>query len=136
MPGQDLHEAITEFCKKHDIKAGYIPLLQGGLKNAEIINPDTENESKDAVPLVKRYEYTMEFLGQGTIALNKNGEYENHLHVVCGGDKHNLVCMGHLVKGEMAILTEVVFVEAQGIEMVRDMDPGVFSKPLLFFKQN
>lgn len=135
LPGQDLHEAITEFCRKHKIKAGYIPSVFGGLKWADVINPDPNKEGEEVEPVVKRYDHVMEFLGQGTIALNQKGEYENHLHIVGGGDSHNLVCMGHLVKGEMAILTEIVIIETKNIEMIREVDPGVFPKPLLFFRK-
>lgn len=137
LPGKDLQISIVEFCKKHKIKAGYIPLLQGGLKYADIINPNSVKigENKKVYPVKKRYNYAMEFVAQGTIALNKKGEYENHIHIVGGGNKHKMLCMGHLVKGEIAILTEIVIIETDGIELIRAIDKGIFDKPLLFFKE-
>lgn len=134
LPGKDLHEAIIEFCKKNNIKAGYIPMCIGGIKNPEIINPDPKSKGSDAQPVIKKFSSIMEFSASGTIALDTQGNYINHLHIITGGDKHKLICMGHLAAGEIAILTEIVIIEAENIEAVRDIDQGVFPKPLLFFK--
>lgn len=134
LPGADIHEEIKDLCIKHDIKAAYIPMCIGGVKDPEIINPDPTGTAEVAKPDVKKYASIMEFSAMGTVALDAEGNYMNHLHIVAGGDRHELVVMGHLVSGEVAILTEIVIIECDGIEAMRDIDPGIFPLPLLFFK--
>jgi len=128
LPGKDLIESLREFCEEKGITAGYIPMMIGAVKSMEFYRVNSRHE---IIP--EKYEGSLELSGQGTIAM-KEGELDFHLHVVGATHDQKETIMGHFLSGEIPILIEVVIVEIEGIDMIKQVDQAVFPAPVLFFR--
>lgn len=130
-PGHELVQSLHQLLREHDISAGYIPVLQGGFKNVKLISM-TFGESEDHPQDIElEYRQPLEYFGTGTIA-QIQGKPSIHVHLAAA-QSGNASLTGHLVSGEIALLTEVVVVELTGVVVTREEDPEVFSLPLLHF---
>jgi predicted DNA-binding protein with PD1-like motif len=130
-PGHELVQSVHTLLAEKQISAGYIPVLQGGFKKLKLLSM-TFGENEDHPQDVElEYRQPLEYFGAGTIAL-ENGRPSIHVHLTAA-QAGNQSLSGHLISGEIALLTEIVIVEITGIEMARKEDPDVLGLPLLHF---
>lgn len=135
LPGKDLIDEIGKLCKRHRIKAGFIPTLFGGMINARILNMGPrKDKTKMPLRVEKIFKQPLEYTATGMISYRK-GKFEPHIHVNVG-EEHKKVSTGHLLSGEIAILSEIVIVELLGYEAIREEVSEIYHLPLLFFKKN
>ncbi|MBO0782903.1 MAG: DNA-binding protein, partial [Ktedonobacteraceae bacterium] len=131
-PGNELVSSVHQFLVEKGIRAGYIPTLLGGFKNLKLISMtfgEGENEVKD---VELEYRQPLEYFGTGTIAyLDDQPSIHVHLTAAQSGNKS---LTGHLVSGEIAILTEIVIVEITDVAVVRKEDPDIPGYKLLHFE--
>lgn len=134
-PGQDLVEGINNILKEKNIKAGYIPVLQGGFKNLKLISMTPNSECPDAPRSIETdYAEPLEYFGCGTIAEDTDGNPSIHIHLSAAQTGSKTVS-GHLVSGEIALLTEIVIIEIINVKILRKSDPEVFDYKLLSFEK-
>jgi predicted DNA-binding protein with PD1-like motif len=133
LPGSDVVESIAVVCKEEGIDAGIVVSCLGTLQKASLLFVVPSRNKVGATygePL--KLEGPLEFLGaQGAVGREEDGEIFVHLHgLMC--DKHGAVHGGHLVKGESPVLItcEVSVIPAEGVSLVRRMDPEVGWKVL------
>jgi predicted DNA-binding protein with PD1-like motif len=125
LPGSDVVESIEVACKEAGIHTGIVVSCLGTLRKASllfVVPARNKVGAKYADPLA--LEGPLEFLGaQGTVFV--------HLHGLVS-DKQGVVHGGHLVKGECPVLItcEVAIIQAEGVSLVRRMDPEVGWKVL------
>jgi predicted DNA-binding protein with PD1-like motif len=128
-PGYDIFQALDQLLVEHGIQAGYIPVLQGGFKNLKLVSM-TFGESEDCPQDVElEYRQPLEYFGMGTVA-QVQGKPSIHIHLTAA-QAGNKSITGHLVSGEIVLLTEVVVVELLDVTVTRKADPEVFDLPLL-----
>lgn len=127
---KELMPEIENLCIKHNIKSGYIPVLIGGLQEAELIS------MKSAGPELENQKIThkgpFEVQGSGTISL-KDGKPFPHIHINLA-KFGNEALTGHLVRGKIALFIEIVIEELEDVKMIRKEDADVFNLPLLNFE--
>ena len=131
-PGQDVIAGITTFLKEKKVVAGFIPVVMGGFKKVTLTSMRPGANENQPVDITKSYEEPLEYFGQGTIAQH-NGELSLHIHVTAAREGNSSLA-GHLVSGEVVLVTEIVVIEITGVEITREADPEVFNLPLLKFK--
>jgi len=130
-PGQDLMRALEQLLLEKEIKAGYIPVLQGGLKQVRPVSMTFGEQDDYPQDIEVEYRQPLEYLGMGTIARIEE-KPSLHLHLTAG-QTGNKSITGHFVEGQIVLVTEVVIVELLGVEATREADPEVFGLPLLRF---
>jgi len=109
-PGQDLREEVEKLVKEHDIKAGVVVSLVGGLKSAKLRMGD----GKTAMSLDEPLEIV-----SGTGTLSQDG---CHTHV-SASKQDGAVVGGHLKDGCIVKETvEVVLLVFDDVEYVRKPD--------------
>lgn len=122
-PGQELVEGLSKILKEKKIKAGYIPVLLGGFKNLKIVSMAFGENEDSPKSIEKEYREPLEYFGIGTIA-EIEGKPSIHIHLTAA-QAGNKAIAGHLVSGEIVLLTEVVIVEVKGVKMIRKEDPEI-----------
>lgn len=146
-PDEDLEKTLLDYCKEHNIKAAYIPVLQGGLKNCKLIamkradgnsgtdstthTGERENDDKPDSTEIEIYE-PLEFFGQGIICPDEKGNLTLHIHLN-GAKSDHTTTGGHLVKGKIVFHAECILVEMNGLDITRKPDTDVFNYPLIHF---
>ncbi len=128
-PGQDIVVGITQILTDKNIKAGYMPVIAGGFKQLRLISMKPGESADSPVQIERDYTEPMEYFGVGTIAQH-NGQPSLHVHLSAGRTE-NKSLTGHLVSGEIVLVTEVVIVEINGVNLIRREDPEIFNLPLL-----
>jgi len=133
-PGQNLIEEINNILKEKNIRAGYIPVLQGGFKNLKLISMTPNSECPDAPRSIEtEYSEPLEYFGCGTIA-EVDGKPSVHIRLSAAQAGSGTIS-GHLVFGEIALLTEIVIIEIVNVKISRKPDPEVFDYKLLSFEK-
>ena len=131
-PGDKVIESVNKILEENKIKAGYIPVIQGGFKNLRLISM-THGKNEDEPERVElTYREPLEYFGTGTIG-EAGGKPSIHVHL-SAAQAGNKSLTGHLVAGEVVLLTEIVIVEITGVKMIRKEDPEVYNFPLLYFE--
>jgi predicted DNA-binding protein with PD1-like motif len=130
-PGYDIFQSLDQLLVEHGIQAGYIPVLQGGFKNLKLVSM-TFGESEGYPQDVElEYRQPLEYFGMGTVA-QVQGKPSIHIHLTAA-QAGNKSITGHLVSGEIVLLTEVVIVEFIGAKITREEDEEIFGLPLMQF---
>ena len=120
-PGHDIFQALDQLLVEHGIQAGYIPVLQGGFKNVKLVSM-TFGESEDYPQDIElEYRQPLEYFGMGTVA-HVQGKPSIHIHLTAAQAGTKSIT-GHLVSGEIVLLTEVVVVELLEVTVTREADP-------------
>ncbi len=132
-PGQEVVFEIHKILKQKKITSGYMPVIVGGFKKLRLISMRSADDENQPVSFEKSYTEPLEYFGMGTIAQNAAGEPSIHVHL-SAARAENKGLTGHLVFGEVVLLTEIVIVELTGVTMVRKPDPNVYNVPLLSFE--
>jgi len=131
-PGQEIVAGITAILRDKKITAGYLPVIAGGFKKLTLVSMKPGENKNLPVDIEKNYEEPLEYFGVGTIA-EKEGGPSLHVHLTAARAE-NKSLTGHLISGEIVLLTEIVIIEVTGVKMIRKKDPEIFDLPLLDFE--
>jgi predicted DNA-binding protein with PD1-like motif len=133
-PGEDLFSSLKEIIKKHEINCGYIPVIQGCLKQCRLLTVDQLEGQTELTNNRFELNEVMVFNGSGTIARDENGDAFIHIHTTVTSQKDG-VKMGHLLAATVCLTTEVVIVELNDIKMGRKEDPDADNETLLYIEK-
>lgn len=125
LPKADLMSGLLKICKEHNLKAGCIVTILGGLAGARVLHPVLDPGSRigisygDPVDIKGPLEVAS---GGGLIGVQDSGELVIHLHGVLA-DVDKRVYTGHFVEGGSIVLStlEVVIQEIPDVEIVRSL---------------
>lgn len=111
--GEDFLGVLNEFCKKNNIKQAIIPSFIGSFTNAEIIGTCEKLDDPELPDFRTVHVEYMEAMGSGSIAYDeKKGCMTPHIHLSVGERMHSAMAYtGHLMKGEVSFLVELLLVE-------------------------
>ncbi len=133
-PGYQLFEAINKLIEKHEVKAGYIPMIHGCFDECKLLTVDKNKETPgDPLDIEIKLKEPVVFTGSGTIAFKDNGEPFVHIHLSVA-KKDGTTITGHLMDAKILLVTEIVIEKLEGIEMGRKIDPQVHDIELLDVK--
>lgn len=131
--GDDFFTALTDACRAHDIKQGYIPMFIAGLSTAKIVGTCQRLDNPDA-PVWTHVDLTnVEALGGGTIAWDDtNQKILPHIHITAGLKEHSATAhTSHLLDATVQFLTEMLIIEVASPAMRRLPNPGLYDVPQL-----
>jgi predicted DNA-binding protein with PD1-like motif len=96
--GDVIHTTIENFCKQHNLKAGYVTILGGADKGSVLVVGPENGRTEKIVPMETVLKGVCEFTGTGTIFSDKDtGEPLLHMHISCG--RKNNTITGCVRKG-------------------------------------
>ncbi|MDG4795161.1 DUF296 domain-containing protein [Micromonospora sp. WMMD1082] len=133
--GDDFFTALTDACRAHDIKQGYIPMFIAGLSAAKIVGTCQRLGNPDA-PVWTHVDLTnVEALGGGTIAWDDtNQRIFPHIHLTAGLKEHSAVAhTSHLLDATVQFLTEMLIIEVDSPPMRRLTNVNLYDVPQLHF---
>ncbi|MEU8263157.1 DUF296 domain-containing protein [Micromonospora sp. NPDC048999] len=131
--GDDFFTALTDACRAHDIKQGYIPMFIAGLSTAKIVGTCQRLDNPDA-PVWTHVDLTnVEALGGGTIAWDDtNQKILPHIHLTAGLKEHSATAhTSHLLDATVQFLTEMLIIEINSPTMRRLPDTDLYDVPQL-----
>ncbi|KAB1157481.1 DUF296 domain-containing protein [Micromonospora sp. AMSO12t] len=131
--GDDFFTALTDACRAHDIKQGYIPMFIAGLSTAKIVGTCQRLDNPDA-PVWTHVDLTnVEALGGGTIAWDDtNQKILPHIHITAGLKEHSATAhTSHLLDATVQFLTEMLIIEVASPAMRRLPNTGLYDVPQL-----
>ncbi|MFD3743062.1 PPC domain-containing DNA-binding protein [Nocardia sp. NPDC058633] len=134
--GDDFYEALGEFCRQNDVRAGYIPSFIAGFAEVELVGTCDRLEDPNAPVWSKVHLRNVEAFGGGTLAWDPDGgEVKPHIHVAIGLKEQAAAgYTSHLLGARVQFLTEMHVVEVVGPEMHRVANPDLYDVPLLRFR--
>jgi len=114
--GDDLREGIERLVKQHDVQAGCILSMVGGLTKAHLRMAGSEPDNQ----IMKEYNEPFEIVS-GTGTLSPDG---CHIHVSLS-DQTGSVIGGHLLAGcSVALTAEIILIAFDDVRYAREMDGG------------
>lgn len=120
--GEDIFQCLHKAIKDFDIKSGYVLMGIGMLRDIEIGYFDGDKY------LTKSLEEPHELISlQGSISTKD--EIVIHLHCSLAGPDHNIIG-GHLSKGTVNVINEILIKKVDEIELGRNLNPGTGLKEL------
>ncbi|MFV2022796.1 PPC domain-containing DNA-binding protein [Micromonospora sp. LOL_023] len=135
--GDDFFTALTDACRTHDIRQGYIPMFIAGLSQVKIVGTCQRLGNPDA-PVWSHVDLTnIEALGGGTIAWDDTtGTIAPHVHLTVGLKEHSATAhTSHLLDATVQFLTEMLIIEVTAPTMHRLTNPDLYDVPQLHFGQ-
>jgi predicted DNA-binding protein with PD1-like motif len=134
--GENFSTALTDFCRQHQVRQGYIPYFLAGFSEVKIVGTCERLESPAAPVWSHVYLTNVEAQGGGTIAYDPdNDEIKPHIHVSVGIKERSAVGhTSHLLEATVQFLTEMVIVEVTAPQMRRHTEPTLYDVPLLSFE--
>ena len=131
--GEDFFTALEKFREEHDVKQGYVQSFVGAFRNAEIIGTNQKIKDKEAPDPSSVYLEAVEVVGSGTFAYDEKKEKVSYnIHVSAGLRTHSASAYtGHLCRGEIQFLTELLLIEVLEPSMVRQIDKNYYNIPVL-----
>jgi len=133
--GEDFFDGLLEACRANDIRQGYIPMFIGGMATAEIIG-SCERPADPQAPIWTPVHLTgLDVVGAGTIAYDPaTGTSQPHVHLSAGIRGYSATAhTGHLLRGTVQYLTELVIVEVTAPALRRVADPDLYDLAVLRF---
>ncbi|KWW97752.1 DNA-binding protein [Carbonactinospora thermoautotrophica] len=133
--GEDFFTALTDFCRAHDIRHGYIPMFLAGFAEAEIVGTCDKLPDPHAPVWSKVHVENAEALGVGTLAHDPDTDQVlPHIHVSLGRKELSATAhTSHLLSARVQFLTEMIVVEVTAPTMTRPRNPHLYDVPLLTF---
>ncbi len=120
---EDVLENIITIAKQEDIKAAVFHIVGGMREGSIVVGP--ERDELPPKPVWKELAESHEILGLGTIfweTASGINEPKVHLHGAFGKrDTVNVGCLRK--KSETFLVLEIVIIEIEGINAVREFDP-------------
>jgi predicted DNA-binding protein with PD1-like motif len=133
--GEDFFSALKDFCVKHDMRQGYVPMFIGAFSQAEIVGACGPLTNPEAPVWERTSVQSVEALGGGTLAFdNETGSVSPHIHLAVGLKAASAEGRtSHLLSGTVQFLSELLIVEVTTPTMTRPRDHAMFDVPLLTF---
>ncbi|MFI7067061.1 PPC domain-containing DNA-binding protein [Kribbella sp. NPDC050124] len=133
--GEDFYTSLTDFCRTHDIRQGFIPMFIAGFRDVELVGTCERLENPEAPVWSSVHLEYVEALGGGTLAFDDaTSELRPHIHVSVGLKSHSASgYTSHLLGATVQFLTEMYVVEIVDPRWTRPRDPELFDVPLLRF---
>ncbi|MCX9193849.1 DUF296 domain-containing protein [Carbonactinospora thermoautotrophica] len=133
--GEDFFTSLTDFCRAHGIRHGYIPMFLAGFAEAEIVGTCDKLPDPHAPVWSKVHVANAEALGVGTLAYDPDTDQVlPHIHVSLGRKELSATAhTSHLLSARVQFLTEMIIVEVTAPTMTRPRNPHLYDVPLLAF---
>ena len=133
--GEDFYTSLTDFCRTHNIRQGFIPMFIAGLRNVELVGTCERLENPEAPVWNSVHLEYVEALGGGTLAYDEStSELRPHIHVSVGLKTHSAAgYTSHLLGATVQFLTEMYVVEATTPAWTRRQIRDLYDVPLLTF---
>lgn len=133
--GEDFFTALSQFCRHHGIRGGYIPSFIAGFSEADIVGTCDRLEDPAAPVWSRVHLRNVEAFGGGTLAADPvTGEIKPHIHVAVGLKEHSATGhTSHLLSAKVQFLTEMLVIEVTDPQMLRVPQPDLYDVPLLDF---
>lgn len=133
--GDDFYTALSEFCRTHQVRQGFIPMFIAGMREVQLVGTCEKLESADAPVWSQVYLENVEAVGGGTLAYDaENDTVLPHIHVSVGLKAQSATAYtSHLLGAKIQFLTEMYLVEVSGPSLSRVRHPALFDVPLLTF---
>jgi predicted DNA-binding protein with PD1-like motif len=133
--GDDFYTALTEFCREHEVKQGFIPMFIAGMREVELVGTCEKLEDPDAPVWSAVHLENVEAIGAGTLAYDNETEAVlPHIHVSVGLKAHSATAhTSHLLNATIHFLTEMYLVEVADPRFSRVRQANLYDVPLLSF---
>lgn len=132
-PGDEVLASLTEACRQHGVRQGFVPVFSGAFRTARFIATDTPvADQEPPLPREVAVTYT-EGIGSGTILWDEAaGAPVPHLHVAVGVKNAAAAAYaGHLLGAETHYTAEVLVEEVLAPALLRVPDPRAWGIPTL-----
>ena len=133
--GDDFYTALSEFCRTHQVRQGFIPMFIAGMRAVQLVGTCEKLENPDAPVWSQVHLENVEAVGGGTLAYDaENDIVLPHIHVSVGLKAQSATAhTSHLLGAKIQFLTEMYLVEVTGPTLSRVRQPALFDVPLLTF---
>jgi predicted DNA-binding protein with PD1-like motif len=133
--GDDFYTALSEFCRTHQVRQGFIPMFIAGMRDVQLVGTCEKLENPDAPVWSQVHLENVEAVGGGTLAYDaENDTVLPHIHVSVGLKAQSATAhTSHLLGAKIQFLTEMYLVEVTGPTLSRVRQPALFDVPLLTF---
>jgi predicted DNA-binding protein with PD1-like motif len=133
--GEDFYTALTDFCRTHNIRQGFIPMFIAGLRNVDLVGSCERIEDPEAPVWSSVHLEYVEALGGGTLVYDEaTMKLRPHIHVSVGLKTHSASgYTSHLLGATVQFLTEMYVVEVIDPTWTRPRNPDLYDVPLLTF---
>jgi predicted DNA-binding protein with PD1-like motif len=133
--GDDFYTALSEFCRTHQVRQGFIPMFIAGMRDVQLVGTCEKLENPDAPVWSQVHLENVEAVGGGTLAYDaENDTVLPHIHVSVGLKAQSATAhTSHLLGAKIQFLTEMYLVEVSGPSLSRVRHPALFDVPLLTF---
>ena len=131
--GEDFFTALDEFCRRHDVRQGYIPSFIAGLAEVDLVGTCDKLDDPRAPVWSKVHLANVEAFGGGNLAYDRrNQRVAPHIHIAVGLKAHSATGRtSHLLGARVQFLSELLIVEVRTPTMLRVPEPGMYDVPLL-----
>lgn len=128
-------EELSLFCKKNQVRQGYIPMFIAGFSEVELVGSCDKINNPNAPVWDKVSLENVEACGCGTIAYNsQENTISPHIHVSIGIKGYSASAhTSHLLSAKVLFLVEMIIVEVLQPDMKRIVDPELYDIGLLQF---
>ncbi|MFC5264632.1 PPC domain-containing DNA-binding protein [Kribbella qitaiheensis] len=111
--GDDFYTALSDFCREHDVKQGFIPMFIAGMREVELVGTCEKLDNPDAPVWSAVHLTNVEAVGAGTLAYDEQSQTVlPHIHVSVGLKAHSATAhTSHLLSARIHFLTEMYLVE-------------------------
>ena len=82
--GDIVHEAIEQFAREHDVKAGALIIVGGADVGSKLVVGPSEGRAKPIVPMEHILDNVHEIAGVGTLFPDEQGNPMLHMHTAAG----------------------------------------------------
>lgn len=133
--GEDFFTALSEFCRTHDVRQGYVPSFIAGFSEVEIVGTCDKLDDPAAPIWTKVHLTNVEAFGGGTLAYDPvHDQVLPHIHVAVGAKERSAAgYTSHLLRADVLFLTEMLIIEVAEPTMRREPQPDLYDVPLLRF---
>ncbi|ONI79108.1 DUF296 domain-containing protein [Kribbella sp. ALI-6-A] len=133
--GEDFFSSLAGFCRQHDVRQGFVPMFIAGLREVELVATCEKVTDREAPVWSSVHLESVEALGGGTLAYDREThQVLPHIHVAVGL-KHQSASAhtSHLLGAKVQFLTEMHLVEIAGPPMSRVRLADLYDVPQLSF---
>ncbi|GAB2614386.1 PPC domain-containing DNA-binding protein [Kribbella endophytica] len=133
--GEDFISSLADFCRQHDLRQGFVPMLIAGLRAVELVGTCAKADDPEAPVWSSVHLESVEALGGGTLVYDPQAQrILPHIHVAVGLKHQSATAYtSHLLGAEMQFLTEMYVVEVAGPTMSRLHLADLYDVPQLQF---
>lgn len=134
--GEDFFDTLAKFCRKKEVRQGYIPMFLAAFAETEIAGTCGRVTDAEAPVRTPVYLEKVEAMGCGTFSYDpEKSAIVPHVHVTVGLKQHSaLAYSSHLMTAKIQYLTEMFIIEVDSPEMRRPVHAALYDVPMLTFE--